>query len=87
VPPGALGHPALRAEIYARVASAVEQARASNVLVGVEGDLHAEHAQHFMNEGVKFLCSPRLWPVRPALTAGQFWPRTRLEEMTPGHAA
>jgi hypothetical protein len=87
VPPGALGAPALRAEIYARVTAAVEQARASNVLVGVEGDLHAEHAQHFMNEGVKFLCSPRLWPVRATLAAGQFWPRTRLEEMTPGHAA
>jgi hypothetical protein len=87
VPPGALGHPALRAEIYARVTSAVEQARASNVLVGVEGDLHVEHAQRFMNEGVKFLCSPRLWPVRPTLPAGQFWPRTRFEEMTPDHAA
>jgi hypothetical protein len=36
---------------------------------------------------VKFLCSPRLWPVRATLAAGQFWPRTRLEAMTPGHAA
>ncbi len=87
VPPGALGAPALRAEIYARVTAAVEQARASNVLVGVEGDLHVQHAQHFMNEGVKFLCSPRLWPVRATLAAGQFWPRTKLEAMTPGHAA
>jgi hypothetical protein len=87
VPPGALGAPALRAEIYARVTAAVEQARASNVLVGVEGDLHVQHAQHFMNEGVKFLCSPRLWPVRATRAAGQFWPRTTLEAMTPGHAA
>jgi len=87
VPPGALGNPALRAEIYARVTAAVEQARAFDVLVGVEGDLHVAHAQHFMNEGVKFLCSPRLWQVRPTLTAGQFWPRTRLDEMAPGNAA
>jgi hypothetical protein len=87
LPPGALGQTGLRNEIYARISAAVEQARTHNVMVGVEGDLHAEHAHHFMNEGVNFLCSPRLWPVRPALTAGEFWPRARLEAMMQGCAA
>ena len=87
LPPGALGQQSLRSEIYARVSAAVEQARSHNVMVGVEGDLHAEHAHHFMSEGVNFLCSPRLWPVRRVLTAGEFWPRARLDAMLPTCAA
>ncbi len=87
LPPGALRQPGLRAEIYARISAAVELARAQGVFVSVEGDLHAEHAHHFMSEGVNFLCSPRIWPVRPALTAAETWPRAKLEAMMPERAA
>jgi hypothetical protein len=87
LPPDALRQPGLRQEIYARVSAAVELARGQGVFVSVEGDLHAEHAHHFMSEGVNYLCSPRLWPVRPVLTAAETWPRARLEAMAPGRAA
>lgn len=81
VPTTALVHAGQRAEVYARVTAAVEMARAAGVLVSVEGDLHAEHALHFAREGVNFLCSPRLWPVRAKLTAAETWPISKLEAM------
>jgi hypothetical protein len=87
LPPGALKQPGLRAEIYARITAAVELARAQGVFVGVEGDLNAEHAHHFMCAGVSHICSPRLWPVRPALTAAETWPRDKLEAMAQACAA
>lgn len=87
LPPGALKQPGLREEIYARIAAAIELARAQGVFVGVEGDLQAEHAHHFMCAGVSHLCSPRLWPVRPSLTAAETWPRENLEAMARESAA
>ena len=86
LPPGALGQASLRNEIHARISTAVEQARSHGVKVGVEGDLHPEHALQFMREGVSYMCSPRIWQVRQSLTAAEAWPRTRLEAMVP-HAA
>ena len=67
--------------MFARIAAAVEQAHAAGVMVSVEGDLHAEHAARFVRDGVNFLCSPRLWPVRAKLMAAETWPVARLEAM------
>ncbi len=78
----ALDTAALRAEIHGRVAAAIELAKNQGVLVGVEGDLHPEHAMHFLQQGVSFICSPRIWPVRASLTTAELWPATRLVEMT-----
>jgi hypothetical protein len=81
VPTTALVNPGVKAEVYARIAAAVEQARATGVMVSVEGDLHAEHAARFVRDGVNFLCSPRLWPVRAKLAPAEMWPVARLEAM------
>lgn len=81
VPTTALVNASVKSEVFARVAAAVEQAHAAGVMVSVEGDLHAEHAARFVRDGVNFLCSPRLWPVRPKLTAAEIWPVARLEAM------
>ena len=87
LPPGALRQPGLRAEIQGRIAAAVEMARAAGVFVGVEGDLTAEHALHFMEAGASHLCSPRLWPVRRTLTAAETWPQAKLWAMAAERAA
>ena len=81
IPTTALVNAGVKAEVYARVAAAVEQARAAGVMVSVEGDLHAEHASRFVRDGVNFLCSPRLWPVRPKLAPAESWPVAKLEAM------
>jgi hypothetical protein len=81
VPTTALVNAGVKAEVYARIAAAVEQARATGVMVSVEGDLHAEHAARFVRDGVNFLCSPRLWPVRAKLAPAEIWPVARLEAM------
>lgn len=78
LPYGALSQPSQRDEIYSRIGAAVEQARHAGVTVGVEGDLRAEHAVRFREDGVTHLCSPRLWPVRPTLPAAESWPVERL---------
>jgi hypothetical protein len=52
------------------------------VLLGVEGDLHPEHAMHFVQQGVSFICSPRIWPLREQLTSAEVWPATRLLALT-----
>jgi hypothetical protein len=78
LPPGILGPHGARADVFARIHAAVEMARSHNVMVGVEGDLYPEHAQRFMQDGVNFLCSPRIWPTRPALPPAELWPATRL---------
>ena len=81
VPTTVLANAGPKAEMFARIATAVEQAHAVGVMVSVEGDLHAEHAARFVRDGVNFLCSPRLWPVRPKLMAAETWPVARLEAM------
>lgn len=81
LPTPALVNAGARTEMYARISAAVDMARAAGVMVSVEGDLRAEHAMHFVREGVNFLCSPRLWPVRAKLTAAETWPVSRLEAM------
>ena len=78
VPPRALEHQSLRNDVFARIGAAVELARAHNVKVGVEGDLHPEHAVRFMHDGVDYVCSPRIWPVQPALPPAEAWPASRL---------
>lgn len=70
-----------RADIHGKVAAAIELAKHHGVLVGVEGDLHAEHAMHFLQQGVSFICSPRIWPVRASLPSAELWPAARLLEM------
>ena len=71
----------LRAEVHGRIAAAVEQARNHGVFVGVEGDIHPEQAVQFMQMGVSFICSPRIWPVRSTLTSAELWPASRLIAM------
>jgi len=78
----ALDNTAQRTEIHSRVAAAIDLAKHIGVLVGVEGDLHAEHAMHFLQQGVSFICSPRIWPVRASLTSAEIWPASRLLDMT-----
>ena len=87
LPPGSLRQAGLRAEIQGRIAAAVEMARAQGVFVGVEGDLTAEHALHFVEAGVSHLCSPRLWPIRRTLTTAETWPRAKLETFGSERAA
>ena len=70
-----------RADIHGKLAAAIELAKHHGVLVGVEGDLHAEHAMHFLQQGVSFICSPRIWPVRASLPSAELWPAARLLEM------
>ena len=82
VPPRAPVHKALRQDVCERIAAAVELAKAHNVKVGVEGDLHSEDAVRFMQDGVDYVCSPRIWPVRHALPAAETWPASRLVAMT-----
>lgn len=82
IPPRALEHAATRAEIHGRVAAAIDQCRSHGVLLGVEGDLHPEHAMHFVQQGVSFICSPRIWPLREQLTSAEVWPATRLLALT-----
>lgn len=75
--------PALRVDVHARLAAAIEQARSHGVSVGVEGDIHADQAMQFVQMGVSFICSPRIWPVRSMLTSAELWPVTRLTAMIP----
>ncbi len=82
IPFRGLDHASTRAEIHTRVGAAVEQARNHGVLVGVEGDLLPEQAMHFVQQGVSFICSPRIWPMRDKLTSAEVWPATRLLELT-----
>jgi len=83
IPPRTHDQPALRAEVHARLAAAVEQARSNGVSVGVEGDIHADQAMQFVQMGVSFICSPRIWPVRSMLTSAELWPVSRLAAMIP----
>lgn len=78
LPGGALDSHGPKTEVFARVHAAAELARHQGVSVGVEGDLHPEHAQRFMQDGVNHLCSLRIWPTRPALPPAELWPASRL---------
>jgi pentose-5-phosphate-3-epimerase len=77
LPPGALGRHS-QADVYARIHAAAELARHHNIPVGVEGDIAAEHALRFAQDGVQHMASPRLWPVRSGLTAAELWHASRL---------
>lgn len=78
LPTGALGSHAMKAEVFARIHSAVEQARNQGVSVGVEGDLHTDQIQRFAQDGVNHICSPRIWPIRRTLPPAELWPASRL---------
>lgn len=78
LPPGALGPHGPKTEVLGRIHAAVEMARHHNVMVGVEGDITPEYAQRFAQDGVHHICSLRLWPTRPTLTAAEVWPASRL---------
>ncbi len=78
LPPGAFSANGPKTEIFGRIHAAVELARQHNVMVGVEGDIHPEHAQRFAQDGVHHICSLRIWPTRPTLPTAEAWPATRL---------
>lgn len=87
LPWSSMTHPATRAEVFTRVAAAVQQAKTLGVMVGVEGDIAPEHALRFRQDGVTFICSPRIWPIVRSLPAGETWPAARLEAMAPAETA
>lgn len=78
LPPNALAPNGPKAEVFGRIHAAVELARQHNVMVGVEGDIHPEHALRFAQDGVHHICSLRIWPSRPTLPNAEAWPATRL---------
>ena len=78
LPPGVLGQHGAKTEVYGRIHAAVELARHHNVMVGVEGDIHPEHALRFLQDGVHHICAPRIWPTRAMLTGAEVWPASRL---------
>lgn len=82
IPPRAPGHTSLRQDVCERIADAVKLAKAHNVKVGVEGDLYPEDVLRFKQDGVTYVCSPRIWPVRSTLPAAETWPASRLVAMT-----
>ena len=67
LPAGTLGAHGPKADVFARIHSAVEMARHHGVSVGVEGDLQIDHIQRFAQDGVHHICSLRVWPMRRAL--------------------
>ena len=79
LPVGTLGPHGPKAEVFARIHSAVDQARHHGVSVGVEGDMQTDHIQRFAQDGVNHICSPRVWPMRRALPAAELWPTSRLD--------
>lgn len=78
LPPGALSPHGSKTEAFSRMRAAIELAHHHNISVGIEGDLHLEHAQRLALDGANHLCSPRLWPTRPTLPAAEIWPASRL---------
>ena len=82
LPPGVLGPHGPKTEVFGRIHAAVELARHHNVMIGVEGDIHPEHAIRFLQDGVHHICSPRIWPTRAALTGAEVWPASRLAAPT-----
>lgn len=78
LPPGVLGSHGPKTEVFGRIHAAVELARHHNVMIGVEGDIHPEHAIRFLQDGVHHICSPRIWPTRRTLSGAEVWPASRL---------
>lgn len=78
LPPGALSPHGNKADAFARMRAAIELAHHHNISVGIEGDLHLEHARKLAQDGANHLCSPRIWPTRPTLPAAEIWPVSRL---------
>lgn len=78
LPAGALAPNGSKAEVFARINSAVEMARHHGVSVGVEGDLQTDHIQRFAQDGVNHVSSLRVWPMRHALPPAEIWPASRL---------
>jgi hypothetical protein len=81
LPPGSLGAHAPRAELFARIRSAVEAAKHYGVPVGVEGDIPPELVQRFAMDGVTHMASPRIWPVDRELPNAGGWPISRLSQV------
>ncbi|HVY87823.1 MAG TPA: hypothetical protein VG942_03095 [Hyphomonadaceae bacterium] len=79
--PGALGPHAPRAELFARIRSAVEVARHYGVPVGVEGDIPPDQVQRFAMDGLTHVASPRIWPVIKDLPNAGGWPISRLSQV------
>jgi hypothetical protein len=86
-PPGTLGAPGPRADLFARIQAAADLSRLHAVPIGVEGDIDPEHAQRLAAEGAHLLASPRIWPVLPVLPPAQLWPASRLAGMVSQNAA
>ncbi len=83
IPKRALEQPSTQGEVFARVSAAVEQAKSHGVMVGVEGDIPVEQARRFAEDGVTYICSPRIWPMRASLPPAEAWPMSRLEPARP----
>lgn len=78
LPPGALSPHGNKTEAFSRVRAAIELAHHQGVSVGIEGDLHLQHARKLAQDGANHLCSPRIWPTRTTLPAAEIWPVSRL---------
>lgn len=87
LPPGALSVHAPRAELFARVQSAIDLARPQRVPVYIEGDLTPDQAARFAQDGVRLLASPRIWPAKPSLPAAETWHASKLWEAVRGENA
>ena len=82
LPMGALGPHGPKADVFARIHSAVDQARHHGVSVGVEGDLHTDQIQRFAQDGVNHICSLRAWPMRRTLPPAELWSASQLASDT-----
>lgn len=87
LPPIAPGQMAQRAENLARIAVIAGQARREGVPLGIEGDIAPELAQTLVQSGVRHIASPRIWPLRPRLTAAETWPASQLRVSAPADSA
>jgi len=78
LPTGALNSYGSKGEVFGRLRAAIELARHHDISVGVEGDLYPEQARRLALDGANHLCSPRIWPTRPALPPAELWPASQL---------
>ncbi len=86
LPPGALSLHGNKIEAFTRMRAAIELAHNHNVSVGIEGDLHLEHARRLAQDGANHICSPRIWPTRAVLPAAEIWPAANLGVDAPAAA-
>jgi hypothetical protein len=87
VPPSVVAQTALRSDLYARLASAVETAHASHTPLFVDAAVGPEAAMRLAASGVDNISSPLLWPVRAEIGAAESWPAARLNRMSAGSTA